>query len=118
MQEIILPSVGYWGRLSTFITAVGKVICIIGSLLIFSLGKWFGIVDSAFKFIWDTIARFAELDLSKLQSADFSSIEMIGAVNAMFPVSEFVFLLTIYSGAWILLILLRWCKSFIPTFSN
>lgn len=60
----------------------------------------------------------SSLDVAALQGASFANLEWIGYVNAVVPVSEFVTLGGVYTTAVIVIILIRWLKSFVPTLSN
>jgi hypothetical protein len=63
-------------------------------------------------------ALIISLDVSSFQDVSLASIEYIGYINAFFPVSEFVVLVTLYTVAWVTVILIRWIKSFVPTVAN
>jgi hypothetical protein len=68
-------------------------------------------------------SKFAELfglsgSFSSFQNINFSGLQLIGYVNAIIPLSEFVGLMTIYVTAWTLVIIFRWVKSLMPTVSN
>lgn len=44
--------------------------------------------------------------------------EYVGLVNHLFPLSEAVAMLTTYFSLYVLLLTVRWIKSFIPTLAN
>lgn len=67
----------------------------------------------------DAIATALDsLDTSQFGGASFAVIAGIGYVNAIFPLAEILIVLTAYYTAWLIVIGVRWVKSFIPTVSN
>lgn len=56
--------------------------------------------------------------VEQFQNVDIGAIESIGAVNAIIPVTEMLAVLTALVTAWVLLICIRWIKSFFPTVAN
>jgi hypothetical protein len=58
------------------------------------------------------------LDTTAFAGASFTIITGIGYVNAIFPLSEILIVLSAYYTAWIIVISVRWIKSFIPTVAN
>ena len=63
-------------------------------------------------------ALLASVDLANFGNADFSQWQYIGIVNAIFPLTESLALLSFYYTLWGLVIAIRWIKSFIPTVAN
>jgi len=64
------------------------------------------------------INKIAEMNMDSFQQASFSSLEGIQYINAVFPVTEFLQLSVAYCSLMVVVIALRWIKSFIPTISN
>lgn len=118
MLNIILPSVLFWDKLSSFILAVGKIFAVILAILMFLLSNYLGVFTNALRGIAQLVLRYQNLNVQNIESANFNSIEMISYVNGVFPLSEFIAMLTVYSTAWVLIIAIRWIKSFIPTIAN
>ena len=114
----VLPAIAYWDKLSKAFAILGKTASIIASVMAFLALKYAGIFDRAFEAISTYSTGLSTSRISEVQAANFSAIPMVGYVNAMFPLEEFIGLAVLYSSAWIFLILIRWTKSFIPTISN
>lgn len=58
------------------------------------------------------------VDLSSFQKAAFTTVENIGLVNGIIPLSETLTVFQAYFTAWGVVVLIRWIKSFIPTVAN
>ena len=78
---------------------------------------FFGLVKKGFDFIKQSISESAAI-ISTFGNVSLSSIPGIGYVNAVIPLSEMVALLVTFYSLWLLIILIRWVKSFIPTIAN
>jgi hypothetical protein len=89
-------------------------------LMIFTFILWItNLVDLAITAVFSQIINYiSSLDVSAFTNVSLSSIEFVGYVNAIIPVSEFVVLMGLYFSAWLLVILIRWIKSFVPTIAN
>jgi hypothetical protein len=73
------------------------------------------LVTSVMQRIGEAIAA---VTFNELGSVDFSALEYIGYVNALIPLTEFIYLCGIYVTAWVSIISIRWVKSFVPTIAN
>lgn len=62
--------------------------------------------------------KLAEIDTSSFSDANFNSLQWIGYLNAVFPLSEYLGILSAYFTAWGCVVLVRWVKSFFPTIAN
>ena len=62
--------------------------------------------------------KLNSVDTSAFSGVTLSTIEYIGYVNAVIPLSEMLGVLSAYYTAWITIILVRWAKSFVPTVAN
>lgn len=97
------------------------------------LGKWaapmatvttaLGIVFGPLALVLNTaidsvMSLFDTIDTSVFDHCDFSTIEMISTVNSIFPVDEFITFAYAYFTAWVILLVIRWIKSVIPTVAN
>lgn len=63
-------------------------------------------------------SKIASLDTSFLTSADFSAFQWVTTLNAVFPLSESLGLLGALFTYKMVIIAIRWLKSFIPTVAN
>lgn len=63
-------------------------------------------------------SKLATIDVSWLKPAALSSIQWIGYFNAIYPLSETAIMFGAYLTAWLVIIIVRWVKSFIPTVAN
>lgn len=60
----------------------------------------------------------SSIDTSAFSNASFATVAGIGYANAVFPLSEFVTIWTAVISAKLVVLLIRWVKSFIPTIAN
>jgi hypothetical protein len=110
----------YFARLLNVIFRIGKAIAMISAIIVFILLK----SEILFRYPISLLKTYSE----NLDSLDWSTtygpnvylgiIEGIAYVNAIFPVSEFVILYVSYVSGWVVICLIRWVKSFIPTIAN
>jgi hypothetical protein len=110
-----LPTI-YW--FSKIIEYVARVVPVVASVLAFFAWAYNIAEMLVIGSLNAIINQIASLDISQLGSADFSAWIWIGYVNALFPLGESIALLGAYYTAWMVVILVRWVKSFIPTMSN
>lgn len=77
------------------------------------------LIDKTVTFVMSQLLDLiASIDVSSLQNVSLSGLEYIGYANAIFPISEAVTLSTTYVTAWLIVIIIRWVKSFVPTLAN
>ncbi len=112
-----LPSLQFLITLSNFISRSVKVITIIGAILLFCVQKYTSLWSVAISNIYDLIVIFRG-DIVRMGSANFATLDYISYVNGVLPLAELVGLFTTYTALWLLIITIRWIKSFIPTMSN
>ena len=78
-----------------------------------------GVIDALVTVVMDQLtALFNSFSTSGLGNVNFATVENIGLVNALFPLSEFITMCGIYVTAWVTVIIIRWVKSFVPTMAN
>ena len=107
-----LPSIWYLNKTAGMLRWIAPIA---GSGLSFIL-----FVTNVFTIlVWGALDAIAEalntLDLSAFGNAQFTIIQGIGFVNAIFPLGEILIVMTAYYTAWITVISVRWIKSFVPT---
>ena len=107
-----------WANLTRWISKIGKGISVAAAILVYCVAAYLGIFVDAIRYIANRLIQLSDGDLGGLQNANFATLDFISYVNAVFPLSEFVGLMTIYGLAWTTLICIRWAKSFIPTIAN
>lgn len=110
----IWPTSFFW-KVLTHLSNHTKGWAIFVGFLAFITGGIPALVTSAISWMANELIN---LTWSELMNADLSTIEYIGYVNAVLPVTEFVYLLGVYCTAWAVVIMVRWVKSLIPTASN
>lgn len=91
-----------------------------GWLILTTFLLWFfGVIEKCVKTVIEQIGVLIEsLSFDQMGNADFTIIDGIGYVNAVFPLTEFIGYVTIYATAWLIVIIVRWIKSFVPTVAN
>lgn len=76
------------------------------------------LVVAGFHSIFQMINDIDFNTIEQLEPPEVANLELIGFVNALFPLAECMALLSIYYTLWLSIITLRWVKSFIPTIAN
>lgn len=90
-------------------------VTIITTFIAWLTGTIPALITSAVTSITNALASF---NIEAFSNSNFAGLDFIGYVNAVFPLSEFVYLCGIYVTAWVVIIGLRWLKSFVPTIGN
>ncbi|HET6406449.1 MAG TPA: hypothetical protein VFG14_01100 [Chthoniobacteraceae bacterium] len=109
------PSI-YW--LQKAAETLGKISPIAGTILGF-IAWTYNIIEIVIIGTIDFIAdKLTALDVSAFSNANFASLQWIGYLNAVFPLSEYLAILSAYYVAWGVVVLIRWVKSFVPTMGN
>jgi hypothetical protein len=108
-------AVAYFAKLLNHMGRNSKGWVIFTTFLAWITGGIPALVTSVMVRISDAVAA---LTFSELGSVDFSALEYIAYVNALIPLTEFVYLVGIYVTAWVTVISIRWVKSFVPTIAN
>lgn len=109
------PSI-YWLQKAAEI--LGKIAPIAGTILGF-IAWLYNLIEVVIIGTIDFItAKLAEIDTSAFSNANFASLQWIGYLNAVFPLSEYLAILSAYYIAWGVVVLIRWIKSFVPTVAN
>ena len=99
-----------WKMRTTIVVAMGFLLWI--TKIIQTL------IVAGFRSIFEMINGIDFNAVQQLEPPQVASLELIGFVNALFPLAECMALLSIYYTLWIAIITLRWVKSFIPTIAN
>ncbi len=64
------------------------------------------------------VTKLVSLAWDELGNVNLAAIDYVAYANAILPISEFVYLMGVYTVAWLTVIAIRWVKSFFPTVSN
>lgn len=107
-----------WSKFTNAIAKIAKAISLLGAILLYCVATYLGTFTDAIKYIFDRIVLLQGMDMNQISHASFAGLDMISYVNGVFPLSEMIGCVTVYTTAWIILITIRWCKSFIPTIAN
>lgn len=106
----------YW--LSRMMDALVSVSKALGVLVAFLL--WVGLIleKVVAAGLQQIIGRLNSVQLSEVRNVTLASMEWIGYVNAIIPLSEMIALLIAFFTACLTVVTIRWIKSFIPTVAN
>jgi len=106
--------------LAQFLNFFGKLVTKWGSVVgvilisIFALIRW--VVDYISSTIVSIVAHFAALIEDQPGSPDFSAVaDILTGINTFIPLNEIFALLVLLGGTWILAVVYRLVKSWIPT---
>lgn len=106
----------YWlSRIGQMLVSWGKVIAAVFAFVMWVFGLIDKIIGEGLTMIMD---KLEAIDVNALQGANFAVLNNIGYVNAVMPLSEMVAIMAIYMTAWVVVVVVRWIKSFIPTIGN
>jgi hypothetical protein len=102
-------------RITDWLARTERFFSVVLATVIWGVNAYLGVFRDAWAMIQ---SKIGEADPSAIGTANFSILEGVGYVNAVFPLDEVIGLYSIYFTAWLCLITIRWVKSFIPTVAN
>jgi hypothetical protein len=110
-----LPTIFWFREVRDY---VAKVVPFVASVLAF-VAWCYNAIEVMIVAAFNTIkGKILSLDTSWMQSADFGVLDGIAVINSFAPVSETIGLLSALFAFKLVIYLVRWVKSFIPTVAN
>ncbi len=112
-----LPSLSFLNTFSNFVAKASKTVAIAAAIIVFCVGRYTSVYIDGMAAIVTKMTALRD-STTGIQHANFAGLDMIAYVNGVFPLSETIGCITIYTTAWLIVLAIRWLKSFIPTMGN
>lgn len=105
----------YFAKFLNHLGRFSKWFAMVSAFVVWLVGAIDKLVGSAIAGVTNLLNSF---NIDELGNVNFSGLEYIGYVNAIIPLDYFITICGVYVTAWIVVILIRWVKSFVPAISN